>query len=106
MGTRAEWPSLPDASAARSRNDRIDTGGVRSVGWGTAAGFRTRAGAEPPTAPPRCTRVLAGYRRNAGGRGQALAFGAADLAAVLATCHRPAGVAPEPTAVAVCAPHR
>ena len=35
--------------------------------------------------------VLAGYRRTAGdrGRGQARPFGAADLAAVLATCHRP-----------------
>ena len=39
----------------------------------------------------RTARVLAGYRRTAGerGRGQARPFGAADLAAVLATCHRP-----------------
>ena len=36
-------------------------------------------------------RVLAGYRRSAGdrGRGQTRPFGAADLAAVLATCHQP-----------------
>ena len=35
--------------------------------------------------------MLAGYRRTAGdrGRGQALPFGVSDLAAVLATCHRP-----------------
>ena len=35
--------------------------------------------------------MLAGYRRTAGdrGRGQARPFSAADLAAVLATCHRP-----------------
>ena len=35
--------------------------------------------------------MLAGYRRTAAerGRGQAPPFGAADLAAVLATCHRP-----------------
>ena len=35
--------------------------------------------------------MLAGYRRTAGdrGRGQARPFGVSDLAAVLATCHRP-----------------
>ena len=35
--------------------------------------------------------MLAGYRRTTAerGRGQAPPFGAADLAAVLATCHRP-----------------
>ena len=35
--------------------------------------------------------MLAGYRRTAGdrGRGQARPFGLSDLAAVLATCHRP-----------------
>ena len=41
--------------------------------------------------PSQTARVLAGYRRTAGerGRGQARPFGAADLAAVLATCQRP-----------------
>ena len=41
--------------------------------------------------PEPLTRVLAGYRRTAGdrGRGQARPFGAGDLAAVLAICHRP-----------------
>ena len=49
------------------------------------------AAAEPSPAGERTARVLAGYRRTAGdrGRGQARPFGAADLAAVLATCHRP-----------------
>ena len=44
--------------------------------------------ARPGNAPPR---VLAGYRRTAAdrGRGQARPFGAADLATVLVTCHRP-----------------
>ena len=39
----------------------------------------------------RASPVLAGYRRTASdrGRGQARPFGAADLAAVLATCHPP-----------------
>ncbi|MCY4505571.1 MAG: hypothetical protein OXG35_01220, partial [Acidobacteria bacterium] len=39
----------------------------------------------------RTARVLAGYRRTAGsrGRGPARPFGAADLAAVLATCRQP-----------------
>ena len=54
---------------------------------------RHRAGlaGQPPPAGPRTARVLAGYRRTAAerGRGQAPPFGAADLAAVLATCHRP-----------------
>ena len=56
-----------------------------------AAGFRARLAGQPPPAGPRTARVLAGYRRTAAerGRGQAPPFGAADLAAVLATCHRP-----------------
>ena len=55
------------------------------------ARFRARlAGAASP-AGERTARVLTGYRRTAGGRGrgQARPFVAADLAAVLATCHRP-----------------
>ena len=56
-----------------------------------AAGFRARLVGQPPPAGPRTARVLAGYRRTAAerGRGQAPPFSAADLAAVLATCHRP-----------------
>ena len=57
---------------------------------------RTRGGScAPPRGnlpnPSQTARVLAGYRRSAGerGRGQARPFGAADLAAVLATCQRP-----------------
>ena len=56
-----------------------------------AACFRARLAGEPNPAGERTARVLAGYRRTAAdrGRGQARPFGAADLAAVLATCHRP-----------------
>ena len=56
-----------------------------------AACFRARLAGEPTPAGERTARVLAGYRRTAGsrGRGQARPFGAADLAAVLATCHQP-----------------
>ena len=56
-----------------------------------AACFRARLAGEPSPGGERTARVLAGYRRTAGerGRGQARPFGAADLAAVLATCHRP-----------------
>ena len=56
-----------------------------------AACFRARFAAQPTPAGERTARVLAGYRRTASdrGRGQARPFGATDLAAVLATCHRP-----------------
>ena len=56
-----------------------------------AACFRARLAHEPSPAGERTARVLAGYRRTAGGRGrgQTRGFGAADLAAVLATCHQP-----------------
>ncbi len=56
-----------------------------------AAGFRARLAGRPPPAGAQTARVLAGYRRTAAGRGrgQAPPFTAADLAAVLATCHRP-----------------
>ena len=69
-----------------------------------AACFRARLAGEPNPAGERTARVLAGYRRTAAdrGRGQARPFGAADLAAVLATCHRPRrrgrGVAADPVA--------
>ena len=56
-----------------------------------AACFRARLADDPTPAGKRTARVLAGYRRTAGsrGRGPAQPFGAADLAAVLATCHQP-----------------
>ena len=55
-----------------------------------AARFRARLAGEASPAGERTARVLAGYRRTAvkRGRGQARPFGAADLAAVLATCQR------------------
>ena len=56
-----------------------------------AACFRAKLAGQPTPARERTARVLAGYRRTAGdrGRGQAQPFGLSDLAAVLATCHRP-----------------
>ena len=56
-----------------------------------AACFRAKLAGELTPAGERTARVLAGYRRTASdrGRGQARPFGASDLAAVLATCHRP-----------------
>ena len=56
-----------------------------------AACFRARLAGEPSPAGERTARVLAGYRRTASdrGRGPTRPFGAADLAAVLATCHQP-----------------
>ena len=58
---------------------------------GRAARFRARLAGEQSPAGESTARVLAGYRRTAvgRGRGQARPFVAADLAAVLATCHRP-----------------
>ena len=56
-----------------------------------AACFRAKLAGQPTPAGERTARVLAGYRRTASdrGRGQARPFGVSDLAAVLATCHRP-----------------
>ena len=56
-----------------------------------AACFRAKLAGQPAPAGERTARVLAGYRRTASdrGRGQARPFGLSDLAAVLATCHRP-----------------
>ena len=56
-----------------------------------AACFRAKLADQPSPAGERTARVLAGYRRTASdrGRGQARPFGVSDLAAVLATCHRP-----------------
>ena len=55
----------------------------------TAARFRARLAGQADPAGERTARVLAGYRRTTADRGQARPFSAADLAAVLATCHRP-----------------
>ena len=56
-----------------------------------AACFRAKLDGQPAPAGKRTARVLAGYRRTASdrGRGQPRPFGLSDLAAVLATCHRP-----------------
>ena len=56
-----------------------------------AACFRAKLAGQPAPAGERTARVLAGYRRTAGdrGRGQARPVGVSDLAAVIATCHRP-----------------
>ena len=56
-----------------------------------AACFRAKLAGQPAPVGERTARVLAGYRRTAGdrGRGQARPFGVSDLAAALATCHRP-----------------
>ena len=56
-----------------------------------AACFRAKLAGQPIPAGERTGRVLAGYRRTAAdrGRGQARPFGVSDLAALLATCHRP-----------------
>lgn len=66
-----------------------------------AACFRAKLSGQPTPADEPTARVVAGYRRTGGdrGRGQARAFGLSDLAAVLATCHRPggAGAALSPT---------
>ena len=70
-----------------------------------AACFRATLAGQPIPAGERTARVLAGYRRTAGdrGRGQARPFGVSDLAAVLATCHRPRrrgrGIESEETAI-------
>ena len=54
-----------------------------------AACFRAKLAGQPNPSGERTARVLAGYRRTAADRGQAGPFSASDLAAVLATCHRP-----------------
>ena len=74
-------PSLHDAGRASS-----------SASMAVAAAcFRAKLAGQPTPAGERTARVLAGYRRTASdrGRGQARPFGVSDLAAVLATCHRP-----------------
>ena len=84
---------LDDASLAAYLAELHDAGRASSSASMTvaAACFRAKLAGWPSPAGERTARVLAGYRRTAGerGRGQARPFGVSDLAAVLATCHRP-----------------
>ena len=84
---------LEDATLAAYLGELHDQGrALASAATAVAAAcFRARLADDPTPAGKRTARVLAGYRRTAGsrGRGPARPFGAADLAAVLATCHQP-----------------
>ena len=84
---------LDDAALAAYLAELHDAGrAASSAAMAVAAArFRARLAGQADPAGERTARVLAGYRRTAGdrGRGQARPFSAADLAAVLATCHRP-----------------
>ena len=98
---------LEDATLAAYLAELHDQGRAPASASTTvaAACFRARLARAPSPAGERTARVLAGYRRTAGdrGRGQTRPFGAADLAAVLATCHRPRrrgrGVESDPVAL-------
>ena len=85
--------ALDDAALAAFLAALHDTGRASSSAAlaVAAARFRAKLAGQADPAGPRTARVLAGYRRTAvgRGRGQAPPFTAADLAAVLATCHRP-----------------
>ena len=84
---------LEDARLAAYLAELHDAGRAPSSASMTvaAARFRAKLAGQPSPAGELTARVLAGYRRSAGdrGRGQARPFNAADLAAVLATCHLP-----------------
>ena len=84
---------LDDAALAAYLAELHDAGrAASSAAMAVAAArFRARLAGEPSPAGEATARVLAGYRRTTAerGRGQARPFSAADLAAVLATCHRP-----------------
>ena len=85
---------LHDVTLAAYLAELHDAGrGSSSASMAVAAAcFRAKLAGQPTPAGERTARVLAGYRRTAGGdrgRGQARPFGVSDLAAVLATCHRP-----------------
>ena len=84
---------LDDAALAAYLAELHDAGRAASSAAMAVAAARLRArlaGQADPSGE-QTARVLAGYRRTAGdrGRGQARPFTAEDLAAVLATCHRP-----------------
>ena len=87
-GRRLEDAALAAYLAELHDQGRAPSSAAMAV---AAARFRAKLAGESSPAGEATARVLAGYRRTAGdrGRGQAPAFTAADLAAVLATCHRP-----------------
>ena len=87
-GRRLDDASLAAYLAGLHDHGRAAASAAMAV---AAARFRARLRGQPDPAGERTARVLAGYRRTAGdrGRGQARPFAATDLAAVLATCHRP-----------------
>ena len=87
-GRRLEDATLAGYLAELHEQGRAPSSASTAV---AAARFRARLAGEQSPAGERTARVLAGYRRIAGGRGrgQARPFVAADLAAVLATCHLP-----------------
>jgi integrase len=84
---------LDDAALAAYLAELHDAGRAASSAATAvaAARFRAKLAGNPSPAGEATARVLAGYRRTAAarGRGQARPFTAEDLAAVLATCHRP-----------------
>ena len=87
-GRRLEDATLAGYLAELHEQGRAPSSASTAV---AAARFRARLAGAPSPAGERTARVLAGYRRTAvgRGRGQARPFVAADLAAVLASCHRP-----------------
>ena len=87
-GRRLEDATLAGYLAELHEQGRAPSSASTAV---AAARFRARLAGEQSPAGERTARVLAGYRRTAGGRGrgQARPFVASDLAAVLATCPRP-----------------
>ena len=87
-GRRLEDATLAGYLAELHEQGRAPSSASTAV---AAARFRARLAGAPSPAGENTARVLAGYRRTAvgRGRGQARPFVAADLAAVLATCHRP-----------------
>ena len=84
---------LDDAALAAHLAELHDAGRASSSASMAvaAACFRGKLAGQPTPAGEGTGRVLAGYRRTASdrGRGQARPFGVSDLAAMLATCHRP-----------------
>ena len=87
-GRRLEDATLAGYLAELHEQGRAPSSASTAV---AAARFRARLAGEQSPAAERTARVLAGYRRTAvgRGRGQTRPFVATDLAAVLATCHRP-----------------
>ena len=87
-GKRFDRPALAELIDELHEQGRASSSASTAV---AAARFRARLAGEQSPAGERTARVLAGYRRTAvgRGRGQARPFVAADLAAVLATCHQP-----------------